>query len=132
MYYNLFLDDIRQVRDCNSWIELPLVSWIIVRSYKEFTDYITKNGLPLRISYDHDLGDDSYGVNWEEAERDGNYTKLNASLKEKSGYDCAKWLVNYCLDNNLEIPEYYVHSLNPVGKLNIESLLENFKKRNKS
>lgn len=75
-----------------------------LRSYTEFVTYIIKNGLPDFISFDHDLG------------------------LQESGFDCAKWLVNYCLDNNLQLPAFNVHSQNPVGKQNIYSLLQNFKK----
>lgn len=75
-----------------------------VYNYEEFILYIEKNGLPDIISFDHDLGI-------------GN-----------SGYDCAKWLVDYCLDKNLQLPKYLVHSQNPVGKENIEYLLNNFLK----
>lgn len=75
-----------------------------VRSYAEFVTYITDSGLSDFISFDHDLG------------------------LEESGYDCAKWLVDYCLDNNFRLPKFDVHSQNPVGKENILSLLQNFKK----
>lgn len=78
--------------------------FVLVKNYKAFTDFIQQNGLPDFISFDHDLGE------------------------EKSGYDCAKWLVEFCLDNNMSLPEFAVHSQNPVGKENIESLLGNFKK----
>lgn len=77
-----------------------------LRSYTEFVAYIEANNLPDFISFDHDLG------------------------IEESGYDCAKWLVNYCLDHNLRLPEFEVHSQNPVGKVNILALLNNFKNRN--
>jgi hypothetical protein len=47
----------------------------------------------------------------------------------KTGYDAAKWLVQYCHSNCLPFfPEYNVHSANPVGKANIESYLSNAKK----
>jgi len=75
-----------------------------VYDYEEFTEFISQNGLPDFISFDHDLG------------------------LEKTGYDCAKWLVEFCLDKNLILPEFQVHSQNPVGKENIEALLNNFKK----
>lgn len=78
--------------------------FIAARSYKEFLHYINQNGLPDFISFDHDLG------------------------LEESGYDCAKWLVNYCLDHQKQLPDFVVHSQNPVGKQNIESLLNQFKK----
>lgn len=45
---------------------------------------------------------------------------------EKTGYECAKWLVEYCLDNDLDLPLCYVHSMNPVGKDNINNLLKNY------
>ena len=125
----LFLDDERFPKNVK-WIELPLEQWVIVRSYKEFSDWISRNGLPRVISFDNDLADQSYGVNWEEAARDGKFTELNASLREKTGYDCAKFLVNYCLDKELDLPQYYVHSMNSVAKDYIISLLESFKKRN--
>ena len=50
------------------------------------------------------------------------------NIKEKTGLDCAKFLVEYCADENQPLPEYLVHSANPVGKKNIESFLENAKK----
>jgi hypothetical protein len=77
-------------------------NYIGLRSYAEFVNHITDFGLPDFISFDHDLG------------------------LEESGYDCAKWLVNYCLDNDYRLPQFNVHSQNPVGKENILSLLNNF------
>ena len=72
-------------------------------SYEEFVAYLQRYGLPDFISFDHDLGE---GL---------------------SGYDCAKYLVDYCLDHQLALPAFAVHSQNPVGKENIERLLRNFK-----
>ena len=48
--------------------------------------------------------------------------------KEKTGLECAKWLIDYCIDNNQELPNYLCHSQNPVGKDNILGLLDNFNK----
>lgn len=79
-------------------------NFIGVKSYFEFTKFILQNGLPYFISFDHDLGE------------------------EKTGYDCAKWLVDYCMDNKLQLPKFSVHSQNPVGKENIQILLNNFNK----
>jgi hypothetical protein len=45
---------------------------------------------------------------------------------EKTGMDCAKWLVDYCLDNKLTLPLYNIQSANPSGKDNIDGLLKNF------
>lgn len=75
-----------------------------VYSYEEFEAFILENGLPKLISFDHDLGEG------------------------KTGYDCAMFLVEFCLDHNLKLPDYFIHSQNPVGKENIEKLLENFER----
>ena len=45
---------------------------------------------------------------------------------EKTGYECAKWLVDYCIKNGLKCPDYYCHSMNPVGKDKIVGLLGSF------
>jgi hypothetical protein len=124
--YNLFLDDIRMPYVVGDYI-IPvsyrsfyrLKEWVIVRSYKEFVDYILLNGLPELVSFDHDLADAHYDPQtWTESFQ---YT-------EETGYDCAKWLVKYCMDNKLKLPEYLVHSMNPVGAVNIQKYLDNFKK----
>ncbi|HRZ18568.1 MAG TPA: hypothetical protein P5136_00750 [Methanofastidiosum sp.] len=101
----LFLDDIR---------EAPDKTWDVVRSYHEFIGYILVYGVPDLISFDHDLEFKSSG-----------YT-----TPQYTGYDCAKYLV----ENNLEIKEFTVHSMNPVGRENIIGLLKNWQefKRNES
>jgi hypothetical protein len=45
-----------------------------------------------------------------------------------SGFECAKWMVNYCLDNNLHLPDWHIQSANPVGAENIKSYLQSFAK----
>ena len=127
---NLFLDDERFPRNV-TWVDLPLVEWTIVRNYNEFVRTISAHGLPLRISFDHDLGfehmRDYFNVSAIENQII-DPLKLNyAKYKEKTGYDCAKWLVEFCIDKKLEIPEYYVHSMNSIGKRNIISYLESYK-----
>lgn len=51
-------------------------------------------------------------------------------FKEKTGMEAAKWLVEYCMDNNLNLNNTGIlgHSNNPSGKDNIVTLLNNFKK----
>ena len=43
---------------------------------------------------------------------------------EKTGNDCAKWLLEYCYENDLKLPQCMVHSANPVGADNIRKTLE--------
>lgn len=80
--------------------------WEIVRNYDDFVKYITENALPDEISFDHDLGEQT-----------------------KTGYDCAKWLCEYCWTNGLPVPDWNVHSANPVGRDNIIQILESFQKK---
>ncbi len=47
--------------------------------------------------------------------------------QEKTGRDCAHWLVGYCQDNNVPLKLVSVHSHNPVGTSNIQSLTNGFK-----
>ena len=119
----LFLDDIRFPSDCFKYSKQPMFiekDWIIVRSYNEFVDWITKNGLPDFISFDHDLSDITV------------LSEINDQpgwiYKEKTGYDCSLWLIDYCIDNDLKCPNFYSHSMNPIGKEKINSLLSNFSK----
>lgn len=126
MYYNLFLDDDeRRIPHLLTWIELPLVNWTIVRNYNDFVATIEKNKLPERISFDHDIAEEHYSsfLMAKDYRSQIDYSKF----KEKTGYDAAKWLANYCLIHRLKFPMYYVHSLNNIGKENIISLIENYK-----
>lgn len=123
--YNLFLDDIRMPYQVGDYISPSLAGdyrtkdWKIVRNYQEFTRYIKKHGLPQLVSFDHDLAAIHYDPKtWAES----------FSYKEETGMDCAKWLVDYCILNKLKFPEYLVHSQNPIGKENIISYLENYRR----
>ena len=54
------------------------------------------------------------------------------TFKEKTGYHCAKWLVQYCIDNKLELPkEIFIHSMNVIGGVNIASIFETYNKYRK-
>jgi len=118
----LFLDDLRIPKDAIGLVPDSMNKfywsndWIIVRNFWEFCNYIQKFGLPDYISFDHDLADEHY------TDSD------NSDYKEKTGYECSKWLVDFCFDNGKSLPDYTVHSANPTGKQNIISYLENAKK----
>ena len=111
--YILFLDDIREP----DWIFKDTINnkWVTVRNYDEFVKTITEKGLPVIIAFDHDLGAEHYMPE----------IKVE-DYKEKTGYDCAKWLVEYCSQNNLDLPQCFVHSFNPIGRENIARLLQSY------
>jgi len=121
MSYKLFLDDVRRPATTYSYMQMPIFlesNWIIVRNYYAFISLIQTKGLPELISFDHDLADIHYKV------QDFNYEDPNY---EKTGYHCARWLIDYCMDNNEELPhEIIIHSMNPYGSANIKSLFDTY------
>ena len=120
--YNLFLDDNR-IPTHVTWVNVPKDQhYSLVRNYQEFVDLITLRGLPKFVCYDHDLSDCHYGDGLNDRGIDYD------SYTEKTGYDCAKWLVDYCMKNGVKHPPYVVHSMNPVGKQNIISYVESYNK----
>lgn len=115
----MYLDDIRNPKTDG---------WDIVRSYDEFVDWIQHNGTPDEISFDHDLGVEQHIKHYyHNGKLENPPDPLNTTIKERTGYDCAKWLCEYCYENGLPLPKYNVHSANPVGSENISSLLTNYK-----
>lgn len=129
MAYNLFLDDFRMPKDAFEYMKLPIyisVDWSIVRNYYAFVQIIEGKGVPDIISFDHDLADEHYDPQI----MDGmTYDEIYDMFQEKTGYHCAKWLIEYCIDNNEKLPaEIYIHSMNPAGSMNIKSLFETYYK----
>lgn len=116
----LYLDDIRTPQTDG---------WEIVRNYDDFVAWIRMHGVPDEVSFDYDLGEDvakekvANGMSKRKAREEKKYSK--------SGYDCAKWLVQYCMDKKLDFPKWNVHSANPVGSENIRYYISNYLKHSK-
>lgn len=115
----IFLDDVRMPGDV-SWIKLPTPQdgkWIIVRNYDEFVALLEHSKKqPTFISFDHDLEFNHYKGDF-------------SSKDEKTGLHCARALIEICLDRGWRFPKYTCHSMNPIGKKNIEETLEGARKR---
>lgn len=82
----------------------PSDDYVVVRSSQDAIDYIKINGWPTFISFDHDLGGDDTTMVF------------------------LKRLMNEIWDGKTNPPDYQVHSANPIGKLNIQSFMESWKK----
>lgn len=124
----LFLDDIRQPKDAWAYTSNPIYTrqdWSIVRNYTEFVVYIETNGLPDLISFDHDLAIEHYQTLLDEG-LSKRAARKQAAPMEKTGHDCARWLVEYCRERDLDLPKYLSHSMNPVGKENILNTLKDY------
>lgn len=132
----IFLDDLRMPVDVLNYIpdkEYSEEKWLVVRSYNDFVKIILALwnetiGLPELISFDHDLGIEHTQYFFDQENHESSQNPLKPNFTERTGYDCAKWLVNFCIDNNAKLPRYKVHSKNVPGKENILGMLGNFKK----
>lgn len=122
MSYHLFLDDERNPYKV-TWIRLPDAVWEVVRSYDQFVEAINILGVPGFVSFDHDLADEHYVKMLTDHDADSEIDYGS----EKTGYDCAKFLVDFCADNGHKFPEYAVHSMNPIGSERIRAYIENAK-----
>lgn len=101
-HWKLYIDDLRMPPDN---------TYTIARTVEEAQILIQQYGMPILISFDHDLGIDDTG---------------NLLL---TGYDLAKWIVEMDMDGLLTIPNYFsfnIHSQNPIGAENIKSYLNNY------
>lgn len=128
MKYNLFLDDVRNPLECINYVYALGIrpdtytenEWTVIRNYEDFIAYITENGLPEKVSFDHDLALIEY---------DPQHYRETFTYLEKTGYDCAVWLVEYCINNDKVLPECFVHSANPIGRENIKCYLNNYERQ---
>jgi len=116
----LYLDDIRTPKT---------EGWDIVRSYDDFVNYIEQNGVPEEVSFDHDLSREHTKYYFDNGGHDNPPDPLGVEFKERTGYDAAKWLCDYCWTNGIPLPKWNIHSANPVGSDNIKFLLNNFEKK---
>jgi hypothetical protein len=113
----LYLDDVRTPKDAD---------WKVVKSYDEFTAHIKMNGLENYelMSLDHDLGDTAMNEYYNNVSP--NYTLDYNNIQEKTGLDCAKFLVAESMNTKIPLPQIYVHSANPIGSANIMGYINNY------
>jgi hypothetical protein len=125
----LWLDDIRDLSKPDwkeyivfSPIEQPFkIEW--VKNYWEFVSWITVNGLPDGISFDHDLSDfQAFKNGFPELMEDVPWPD-----HEKTGLDCVNWLVGYCKENKIALPPFNCHSANAYGKVLMNEQLNKYK-----
>ena len=126
----IYLDDVRT----------PIEpEWTVVRDYEQFVTKVLEVGLENieTISLDHDLGVTAMKEYFNNVSP--NYTLDYNNIEEKTGYDCAKWLIKHYLDdyenkssrdtkrkNGIPFPTVYTHSANPIGSGNIIGYINNF------
>jgi len=127
MKYYIYLDDVRTPINISTH-KTP--EWIVVRNYEEFVSKIEELGLEniALISLDHDLGDSAI-KEWK-TNVAKNYTLNYENITEKTGMDCAKWLVEQWMDGKPAC-KVLVHSANAIGSANIIGYINNYRHVNK-
>jgi len=121
---SLYLDDVRTPTET-----LPGYNpWNIVRNYAEFEKWIIENGIPDLISFDHDLADEHMNDYYRQFAKEGFQIPDYESYKEKTGLDCARFVVEYSQKMNVPLKQCVVHSANPVGAKNIHSYINGYLK----
>ena len=136
MPIRIYLDDVRTPKPDEIGGD-----WIVVRNYQQLVDAVEEIGLHKihTISLDHDLGDSAMSEYHNNVSP--NYTLNYHNITEKTGMDCAKWLVDHFYNEDpkrLEMayfdrksesarfPRVYTHSANPIGSANIMGYINNF------
>ena len=115
--YKIYLDDVREPLDH---------SWLCVDSYDAFVRIINFIGLENieAISLDHDLGPSAIDEFYNNVSK--NFQLNYDNIYEKTGLDCAKWLVSKAIDSNIDLPQVYVHSANPIGSSNMMGYINSY------
>ena len=118
----LYLDDVRTPKADN---------WEVVRNYDEFVSHIKLKGLGAYevISLDHDLGEGAMVEYYTNVKP--NYELDYNRIPEKTGMDCARWLVAESMNEKIPLPVIYVHSANPIGAANIIGYINNYFRNSK-
>lgn len=126
----IFLDDVRDPRNCLGYMYrrigasnvLYQEEWTVVRNYLDFARTLFENiDIVTHVSFDHDLGEDIAVI----ARECGMSKRKARSLKKecKDGNECAKYLMKLYREQEKELPQLFIHSMNPVGTERIAATL---------
>jgi hypothetical protein len=117
----IYLDDVRTPHD---------KEWLVARDYDGFVKLVNKIGLENIdvISLDHDLGDTAMSEWHNNVYK--NYTLNYDNIKEKTGYDAAKWLVDQWMEGK-PVVDVFTHSANAIGSANIMGYINNYRHVNR-
>lgn len=127
--YNLFLDDIRYPEDCLEYIQEPRykdLAWLIVRSHNDFVKTLQskweEGEFPGLVSFDHDLHEEHYHPSMYKGV--AAYENAYKEFKHPTGRRSAEFLVQFCKEKDISLPECLVHTMNPAGKDRIDQTLK--------
>jgi hypothetical protein len=109
---NIFLDDERQPTYVkNQMNSFYPNDWVVINNYFDFTKFVDENFDNINlISFDHDI------------------SSFDKEGKEWTGKDAADYLIDKCLETGKPFPNFFVHTMNNVGRPNIIGTILNYLK----
>jgi len=106
----IFLDDERSPSQVK-WVDYGLnPKFKCFTSYSAFVDSVVwhiENNKEILVSFDHDIQQEDW---------DGN---------EVTGYHCLQIIVRECFNRKLPLPKCVFHTMNLIGKENMEAYYQN-------
>jgi hypothetical protein len=126
--YNLFLDDYRIPEDCLEYKDderYGTETWVIVKSHEAFVQELETRWeigeFPKLVSFDHDLDGEHYDPSmWKGVEA---YEHAYKEFTVPTGRRSAEFLVSFCREQNITLPECLIHTMNPAGHERIKTTL---------
>ena len=93
--------------------------WTVVRNHADFCFEVERIGMDNIdiISFDHDLDPSATTHFFNHTIKE--YQIDYSQIEEKTGYHSAMWLIEYARSLDMNLPQCYVHSANPIGAANI-------------
>jgi hypothetical protein len=124
----IFLDDERSPRS-TTWApwhkDGECWAWEIVRDVDAFKKLVLEQGIPEVVSLDHDLCDMHYAIHADPGIKKIVEEDLKRTIPP-TGHDALKWLLFRCIEMRCKRPVVYIHTMNPVGRDNMQSLVDSF------
>ena len=98
---------------------------MIVKSHEAFVQELGKRWeigeFPKLVSFDHDLDGEHYDPSmWKGVEA---FEHVYKQFTEPTGRRSAEFLVSFCREQNIPLPECLIHTMNPAGEVRIKRTL---------
>lgn len=133
MSYNLFLDDIRDVKDgycqgekmkLEDLSQIPRGNWKVVRDYDQFVYSIKNHGIPMRVSFDNDLCE-KHMLQYIDSYKTGIFEWEGAC--PKMGIHCLNYLLDACRTSNTPLPIIFIHTANSKAREIMNTIIKEYK-----
>lgn len=113
--YCLYLDDCRTPMTPGIAFNGSIEPWIVCRNYSEFCETIRNNGIPMAVSFDHDLAEEHMAMYFHMKEH--GITEIDyGKFSTPTGLDCCVELFDQCVEFDVWPSLINIHSHNKYGR----------------